>query len=286
MSLSPSSSLTTFPSDALQLPPYTSEKSFSIQEEPLKILFSSLIQSVQRKSLLLFKGSMAPRIKHTTKKRTFQIQGIGFPWVQPAIPPLPIPDSENTREERDEVRRRLHEPRDWNFFLTNLAWEFFKKNRNREAIIECHLINEGNPSTYIEDKGWEDLCDPIFRPRLVVVQEFYKNLAGVQGERRYIFVHGYSMEVSTEVIMEVLGLLEFNNDCEYEVANLHKKKDIWDSIKKVLCNNQKTFNWTPVVTPNNSLLSTPRINTEDGSTWSARTSSQQNLASMSPLTEH
>ncbi|CAI9112362.1 OLC1v1012807C1 [Oldenlandia corymbosa var. corymbosa] len=125
---------------------------------------------------------MALKVKQTARKRTLQIEGLGFPWVQPVLPFVPIPDSDDDEGNRAEVKRHLNEPRYWNLFLTNKAWEFYKENRKRRAIIERRLLNEGHPSTYIADKGWEGLCNPDTRHRLLPIKEFYANLAGIEGE--------------------------------------------------------------------------------------------------------
>ncbi|CAI9099762.1 OLC1v1036626C1 [Oldenlandia corymbosa var. corymbosa] len=93
---------------------------------------------------------MAPRVKQTARKRTLQIEGFGFPWVQPVLP-----------------------------------------------------------------------------------LEFYANHAGIKSERRYIFVQVFTVEISTEAIKEVLELPEVHNDRQTDVASLHMKVDIWDSIERV-----------------------------------------------------
>ncbi|CAI9112316.1 OLC1v1012753C1 [Oldenlandia corymbosa var. corymbosa] len=116
---------------------------------------------------------MAPRVKQTARKRTLQIEGHEFPWVQLVLPLVPIPDSDDDEGNSVEIERCLNEPREWNLFLTNKA-----------------------------------------------------------------------LEVSTEAIREVLGLPKVNNDWKTDVASLPMKEDIWDSIKRVLCNDHKYTNWT------------------------------------------
>ncbi|CAI9102229.1 OLC1v1000468C1 [Oldenlandia corymbosa var. corymbosa] len=188
--------------------------------------------------------SMAPRVTKTTRRRTLQIQGIGFPWIQSVLPLLPIPNSDENEEDKEEIQRRLQEPKVWNFFLTSFAWDFYKENRKRVAIVERCLINNGNPSTYVEDKGWVGLCNPMVRPHLLLIKESYANFTRVQGERRYIFVCGFMVEVSEEAIRSVLGLSEVDNDWQRDVASLPMKVDIWDFIKRVFCNNYKDFDCT------------------------------------------
>ncbi|CAI9112601.1 OLC1v1013069C1 [Oldenlandia corymbosa var. corymbosa] len=124
--------------------------------------------------------------------------------VEPLIQPLPIPNTKHNRAQREEVRRRLQEPRDWNFFFTNFAWEFFMRHQNWIPIIERRLINDGNSSTYIKDK----------------------------------------VQISKKAIREVLGWPEVDTDWDDDVMNLPMKKDIWDSLRKVLCHTPKSFKWT------------------------------------------
>ncbi|CAI9108672.1 OLC1v1008338C1 [Oldenlandia corymbosa var. corymbosa] len=100
---------------------------------------------------------MAPRVKRTARRRTRQIQGIGFPWVHSVLPLLPIPDLEDNEEDKAEIQRHLKEPRDWNFFLTSLAWDFYKENRKRVAMIERCVISDDNLST-MSTAGQGVLC--------------------------------------------------------------------------------------------------------------------------------
>ncbi|CAI9115590.1 OLC1v1016525C1 [Oldenlandia corymbosa var. corymbosa] len=149
---------------------------------------------------------MAPCVKQTARRRTLQIEGSSFPWVQSVLPLVSIPDSDNNESDKAGIERRLNEPRDWNLFHMNKVWEFYKENRKRKVVIERRFLNEG--------------------------------------ERRYIFVRGFTLEVSTEAIREVLGLSEVHNDWQADVASLPVKVDIWNFIKRVLYNNHKEVEWT------------------------------------------
>ncbi|CAI9094976.1 OLC1v1030821C1 [Oldenlandia corymbosa var. corymbosa] len=153
---------------------------------------------------------MNSKVRETPRRRTLQAGKCSS--AERLGDHVIVPSPNLNRDERHEVRTRLHNPRDSRIFITEFGWEFFQRHWNRIPIIERKCFNQDRPSTYIDDKQWRGLCNPTTPPRMRVVQELYAYLTVVMGQ--FVYVRGVTMEISKQAIREVLGLPEVENNWE------------------------------------------------------------------------
>ncbi|CAI9108979.1 OLC1v1008701C1 [Oldenlandia corymbosa var. corymbosa] len=121
------------------------------------------------------------------------------------------------------------------------AAKFFRRNWERQAIVERGMVGQPDPNSYIALHHWKGLCNVIIRPNLSAVREFYSNLRGAP--RDEITVKGQVVNISIEAIREVLHLLEtdFNYaDGAYQAMDDPSK----DEFPYVLCSGSAEVKWT------------------------------------------
>ena len=105
------------------------------------------------------------------------------------------------------------------------AFKAFLENFSRRGIhSECQVILSDFVDTdlpsIICSRGWESLCDvPVTCP-LVLIQEFYSNMHGINHSVPLFFtrVRGTHIPITSQLVADVLGVsrIEFPNYPSYE----------------------------------------------------------------------
>ena len=124
-------------------------------------------------------------------------------------------------------------------FRDDDAFKAFSKNFSRRGIhSECHVILSDFADTdlpsVIHSRGWESLCDvPITCP-LVLIQEFYSNMHGIDRSVPLFFtrVRGTRIPVTPQLVVDVLRVprIEFPDYPSYERLRIVSKDELMSSF--------------------------------------------------------
>ena len=124
-------------------------------------------------------------------------------------------------------------------FRDDDAFKAFSKNFSRRGIhSECHVILSDFADTdlpsVIHSRGWESLCDvPITCP-LVLIQEFYSNMHGIDRSVPLFFtrVRGTRIPITPQLVVDVLRVprIEFPDYPSYERLRIVSKDELMSSF--------------------------------------------------------
>ena len=96
-------------------------------------------------------------------------------------------------------------------FCDDDAFKAFSKNFSRRGIhSECQVVlsdfTDTNLSSVIHSRGWESLCDISVTCPLVLIQEFYSNMHGIDHLVPLFFTHvrGTCIPVTPQLVVDVL----------------------------------------------------------------------------------
>ena len=124
-------------------------------------------------------------------------------------------------------------------FRDNDAFKAFSENFSRRGIhLECQVIlldfaNTDLPSV-IHNRGWESLCDvPVTCP-LVLIQEFYSNMHGIDRSVPLFFtrIWGTCIPVTPQLVADVLRVprIEFPDYPSYECLRTVSRDELMSSF--------------------------------------------------------
>ena len=106
------------------------------------------------------------------------------------------------------------------WFRHDDAFKAFSENFSRQGIHSKHQIvlldfADTNLLSVIHNRGWESLCDILVTCPLVLVQEFYSNMHGIDRSVPLFFtrVRGMRIPITPQLVTDVLRVLriEFPN---------------------------------------------------------------------------
>ena len=96
-------------------------------------------------------------------------------------------------------------------FRDDDAFKAFSENFSRRGIhSECQVVlsdfaNTNLPSV-IHNRGWESLCDVSVTYPLVLIQEFYSNMHGINRSVPFFFtcVRGMRISITPQLVVDML----------------------------------------------------------------------------------
>ena len=113
-------------------------------------------------------------------------------------------------------------------FRDDDAFKAFSENFSRQGIhLECQVIlldfADTDLPSVIHSRGWESLCDSPVTCPLVLIQEFYSNMHGIDRSVPFFFtrVRGMRIRIIQQLVADVLRVprIEFPDypGCEFPV---------------------------------------------------------------------
>ena len=108
------------------------------------------------------------------------------------------------------------------WFHDDDAFKAFSENFSRRGShSECQVVLSDFADTdlpfVIHSRGWESLCDVSVTCPLVLIQEFYSNMHGINHSVPFFFtrVRGTRIPVTPQLVANVLRVprIEFSKDC-------------------------------------------------------------------------
>ena len=111
------------------------------------------------------------------------------------------------------------------WFRDDDAFKAFSENFSRQGIhSECQVVlsdfTDTDLPSVIHSKGWESLCDISVTCPLVLIQEFYSNMHGIDRSVPLFFtrVRGTCIPVTPQLVVDVLRVprIEFLDYPSYE----------------------------------------------------------------------
>ncbi|CAI9102710.1 OLC1v1001019C1 [Oldenlandia corymbosa var. corymbosa] len=98
----------------------------------------------------------------------------------------------------------------------------------RKIITERGISEDGVAFTYIKHHGWETFSNPLVKPRMQIVQEFYGNFH--TAPRDGVFVRGITVNCSTEAIRAIWKLSRVSTDYRDTIAALHPNQPLEQAV--------------------------------------------------------
>ncbi|CAI9115509.1 OLC1v1016424C1 [Oldenlandia corymbosa var. corymbosa] len=146
-------------------------------------------------------------------------------------------------------------------FPRKKGWDFFLKHIRQKFITERGIGEDGAAFAYIKRHGWETFSNPLVKPRIQIVQEFYGNFH--TAPRDGVFVKGISVNCSTEAIRAIWKLPRIRTDYREILAALHPNQPLEQAILSRLAKEGTSWEMddqeNPLGFPANA-LQTPDLN--------------------------